>query len=181
MRPLNIIVAVDKNFGIGKDGILPWHLLADLKHFKEITTNIDGAGKKNVVIMGRKTWDSLPDKFKPLANRVNVVLTRNKDLELPCGVIKAENLDIALELIEKISDCKIDRVFVIGGTECYEAALSNNILDKFYITHIEQDFICDTFFPVKKEDLEKDYERLSFTSMHEENDAVFYFAEYRKL
>ena len=79
MKPFSIVVAIDSQHGIGKNNDLPWHLPADLKHFKFITTN-SAVGKRNVVVMGRKTWDSIPEKFRPLPNRTNVVLSKSADV-----------------------------------------------------------------------------------------------------
>ncbi|MDE2222506.1 MAG: dihydrofolate reductase, partial [Candidatus Omnitrophica bacterium] len=73
MKNFSIVVAFDSTYGIGKDGRLPWRLAADLKRFKEITME-DGAARPNAVIMGRKTWESIPDRFRPLPGRVNVIL-----------------------------------------------------------------------------------------------------------
>ena len=85
--PFSLIVAMDSQNGIGKNGQLPWHLPADLKHFKEITCTVRDPKKQNVVLMGRKTWDSIPEKFRPLPGRINVVLTRHPDLKFPLGVL----------------------------------------------------------------------------------------------
>ena len=80
--PLHIIAAIDKNNGLGINNTIPWHLSADLKYFKKITTEVTAANKQNAVIMGRKTWDSIPDKYKPLPERLNIVLTRNQNIQL---------------------------------------------------------------------------------------------------
>ena len=87
MKPFSIIVAFDSKYGIGKNGELAWHLPSDLKHFKEITTAVSNPVKKNAVIMGRKTWDSLPQKFRPLGGRVNMILTKEKNINLPPEVL----------------------------------------------------------------------------------------------
>ena len=75
MKPFSIVVAIDRAGGIGREGKLPWNLPADMARFKEITQGEGG----NAVIMGRKTWDSIPEKFQPLPGRLNVVLTRRQD------------------------------------------------------------------------------------------------------
>ena len=82
-RKFHLVLAVSlPEFGIGANGKLPWHLPEDMKHFKQITSNTIDSSKRNAVIMGRKTWDSIPSKFKPLQNRLNVVLTRNPNTDL---------------------------------------------------------------------------------------------------
>src|SRR5262245_10605196 len=99
MVPFDIVVATDMNSGIGKDGQLPWNLPGDLRHFKDVTSRAKSPLKKNAVIMGRKTWEALPDKFRPLPGRVNLVLTHNKKLSFPPGVLQADNIDSALMLL----------------------------------------------------------------------------------
>ena len=79
----NLIVAVcGKSFGIGNNGQLPWRLKSEMKHFASTTTTTKDTSKRNAVIMGRKTWDSIPRKFRPLKNRLNLVLSRQNDISL---------------------------------------------------------------------------------------------------
>ncbi len=145
-RSFNIIVAVDIKNGIGFKGTLPWNLPADLRHFKEITSETEFPDHKNIVVMGRKTWDSLPQRFKPLPNRLNVVLTRNQDLNLPQGVLCAHSLDALLNETRKITH-KLERLFVIGGGEIFRQTISHPNCRRIYLTKIFRDFHCDTFFP----------------------------------
>ena len=127
---INCIVAVDKNQGIGFNGQLPWpHLKEDMLWFKTITSN-------NVVVMGSKTFKSLP---KPLPNRINVVISKNK----------LENCDhtfndpgTALDfLLNKYQDKEI---FIIGGEAIYQQYM--DIIDRFYITEINHEYQCDRYF-----------------------------------
>lgn len=115
------IVAIDKNFAIGRDGKLPWHYGADLKHFKETTAG-------HVVVMGANTWSSLG---KPLPNRLNVVFSRSTKLDLPDGVLQLssrdEVLDLALTLPSK-------DVFIIGGAQTYAAFA--DAIEKWIVTEI---------------------------------------------
>lgn len=138
------MVAADLNSGIGKNGQLPWKLPGDLKYFKELTCNVRSSELRNAVIMGRKTWESIPDKFRPLSNRINVILTRAFDYELPKDVLKASSLDDALE---KLQSFPVDKCFVIGGGEVYREALLHPACDRVYLTEVKSIFDCDTVFP----------------------------------
>lgn len=175
MRDFSAIVAMDEKGGIGKDGTLPWHLPPDLKHFKEITTKVDDPSKSNAVIMGRKTWDSLPEKFKPLPARLNVVVTRNKDLILPEEVLKAEGIESAISaLSEGEYSNTIENVFVIGGGEIFKEALSSDHCQSVFLTKILADYQCDTFFPP----LEDRFQEASAGALQQDNGTTFSFSQY---
>jgi dihydrofolate reductase len=126
---INLIVAIDEKNGIGKNNLLPWHLPADLKHFKSITTG-------HPIIMGRKTFDSIG---KALPNRRNIVISRQSKLEIP-GAEVCSSLSDAVKLCADEKD-----VFVIGGAQIFEQAIS--IADILYLTIIHEDFNADVFFP----------------------------------
>lgn len=127
---INLIVAIDEKNGIGKNNLLPWHLPADLKHFKTITTG-------HPIIMGRKTFDSIG---KALPNRRNIVISRQSGLVIP-GAELCSSLNDAIELCKDEKD-----VFVIGGAQIFEQALP--LANVLYLTIIHQDFDADVFFPV---------------------------------
>jgi dihydrofolate reductase len=129
---ITLIAALAKNRCIGKGGALPWHLLEDLKHFKELTTG-------HVVVMGRKTWESIPKKFQPLPERTNVVLTRQHDYVLPQTVERYGTLHDALTAHAQ------ERVFIMGGAEIYAQALP--LADKLELTLIDRAVDGDVFFP----------------------------------
>ena len=120
MKPFSIVVAFDEKNGIGKNNDLAWRLSSDLKHFKEITTQTKDPAKKNAVIMGRKTWDSLPEKFKPLPGRLNVILSRNLSIHIHLPLVYAE-LDAALNALSVMED--IEEIFVIGGAQIFSHAI----------------------------------------------------------
>ncbi len=127
---ISIIAALAENRAIGYKGQLLCHISEDLRRFKQLTQN-------NVVIMGRKTYDSLP--FKPLKNRINIVIT-SKDIELDgCIVVHSTNeaLERAVEYDKEI--------FIIGGAKIYKQFMDK--ADKLYLTHIEEKYEADTFFP----------------------------------
>ncbi|MES2873673.1 MAG: dihydrofolate reductase [Bacteroidota bacterium] len=126
---ITLIVAVDENNGIGKDNQLPWHLPADLKHFKNLTTG-------HPIIMGRKTFESIG---KALPNRHNIVISRQKDFF-------AEGASVVPSLHDAFALCQEnDEAFVIGGAQIFEHALP--LANFLYLTLIHHQFNADTFFP----------------------------------
>ena len=128
MSQLSLIVAVDEEGGMGANNRLPWHLPADLAHFKKITL-----GKP--IIMGRKTYESIG---RPLPGRLNIVLSRN-NLEMP-GITVVASLDEALRLTQDVPE-----VMVIGGAEIFELALPQ--ATSLYLTQVYHVFKADVFFP----------------------------------
>lgn len=131
-----LIVAIDRERGIGKNNDLMWHLPADMKFFKETTTG-------HVVITGRKNYDSIPERFRPLPNRENAVLTRNTSYEAP-GALLFHSLDACLDHYRSETERTI---FIIGGGQIYREALESNVVQEMYITHVDGTFGADTFFP----------------------------------
>lgn len=126
------IVAIDKNFAIGRDGNLPWHYSADLKHFKETT-------KGNAVVMGANTWRSIG---KPLPDRLNVVLSRSSELDLPAEVMKLASWEEIVNLAELVNK----DIYVIGGAKTY-ASLAD-VIDEWIVTEIPVEVEdADTFMP----------------------------------
>ena len=144
-KKIYIIVATDKNNGIGKDGKLPWHFSKDMDFFMNTTMETIEFDKKNMVVMGRKTWESIPDKFRPLQNRVNAIITRKTDYEAE-GALICNSLGEAIRKAEL--DDTIESIFIIGGAEIYE--LSMDIAHGIYKTEIEKEYDCDTHFPDHK-------------------------------
>jgi dihydrofolate reductase len=129
---LHLIYARAANGVIGFNGTLPWHLPEDLAHFKRTTLGCP-------VIMGRKTWDSLPPKFRPLPGRANIVVTRQPDWN-EIGAQRASDMREALQLCEQTAD-----VWVIGGAQLY--ALAEPMATTAVVTEIEQNFEGDAFAP----------------------------------
>lgn len=174
MRPFAIIVAFDAHRGIGKNGQLAWNLPLDLKHFKDITTTVSDPAKKNAVIMGRKTWETLPQKFCPLPGRVNVVLSKKGDLNLPSGVLLCHSLDEALNwLILPM----IENVFVIGGEQIYAHAINHPLCQKIYVTHVQGEYGCDAFFP----SISPKFYPISTSEQYTQGGITFQFSDYLRL
>ena len=130
---ISAIVAVEEHNAIGRDNQLPWHLPEDLKFFKRTTMGCP-------VLMGRKTYDSMG---KPLKGRLNVVLTRQHDLNFPEGVRIENDLQVALKNLEQEG---VEEVFVIGGGKIFEQAMP--LIDKLYLTIVKTEIKdADVFFP----------------------------------
>lgn len=150
---VSLIVAASKQWGIGFDGGIPWRLPGDMQYFKEITSSTVDQSKMNGVVMGRRTWESIPKKFRPLPGRVNIVLTRSPGGEfaqsLPDDVHVATSLDEALEIVKTLPSLKtkFETLFAIGGAQVYEDALRHPGTHTLYVTRVETDIECDTFIP----------------------------------
>ncbi|XP_015933832.1 bifunctional dihydrofolate reductase-thymidylate synthase isoform X1 [Arachis duranensis] len=149
-RNYQVLVAATPDMGIGKDGKLPWKLPTDLKFFKEVTVTTSDPGKKNAVVMGRKTWDSIPHKYRPLPGRLNVVLTRSDsfDIAIAENVVICRSMAYALELLaEPPYSLSIEKVFVIGGGQIFRETLNAPGCEAIHITEIQTRIECDTFMP----------------------------------
>merc|ERR1719230_688699 len=147
---VSVIVATTPKGGIGKDGELPWKIPEDMAHFKRMTTATTSKEKTNAVIMGRKTWQSIPEKFRPLTDRVNVVLTSaaaepNYVSPYPDGVLVASSVASASEKLRSQED--VEEIFVIGGQAAYKEAVEMDCCRHIFMTRIGTEFECDAFFP----------------------------------
>jgi dihydrofolate reductase len=142
-RPLAAVYAADEAGGIGRGGALPWHLPGDMAFFRKLTSDAP-EGRSNAVIMGRKTYESIPARFRPLPKRLNVVLSE-RGFEAPPGVLVAASLDDALAELEARSD--VHRVYVIGGAQIYTLALADARCRTVYLTRVHARFDCDAFVP----------------------------------
>lgn len=148
LRTYQVVVAATRDMGIGKDGKLPWRLPSDLKFFKDLTLTTSDPAKKNAVVMGRKTWESIPLKFRPLPGRLNVVLTRSGETANSENVLICGSMPLALKLLgESPYSLSIEKVFVIGGGQILRDTLNAQGCDAIHLTEIEADIECDTFIP----------------------------------
>jgi dihydrofolate reductase len=129
---VSLVAAVARGGVIGRDGGIPWRIPEDVARFRELTIG-------HAVVMGRRTWESLPDQFRPLPGRDNVVVTRNPDWSAQ-GADRAGSVEDALELLESAP-----RVFVVGGGEIYAVALP--FADELLLTEIDAEIEGDTTFP----------------------------------
>jgi dihydrofolate reductase len=158
---LSLIAAVARNGAIGKDGALLWHEPQDQKHFRQATMGCP-------VVMGRKTWDSLPARFRPLPGRRNIVVTRDTHWRAD-GAEAARSLDAALALVGDAP-----KVFVIGGGELYALALPR--ADELVLTEIDADLDGDVFFPPSR----SQFTEVSREPHHNAHGVRFDFVTYRR-
>ena len=132
---VSIIVAASENGAIGKDNDLIWRFPNDTRFFKDTTLG-------HHVIMGRKNFESIPHKFRPLPNRVNIIVTRQDNYTArECTVVNS--IESALDVARKNLESE---AFIIGGGEIYQQALTKNLVDKIYLTRIHNEYEGDTFF-----------------------------------
>ncbi|KAI6091891.1 dihydrofolate reductase-like domain-containing protein [Hypoxylon rubiginosum] len=164
---LTLIVAATRTMGIGRNGTLPWMgLKKEMAYFARVTKRLlpataSAPATMNAVVMGRKTWDSIPPRFRPLKGRLNIVVSRSHGDQQPSlnsepasapeeGPVRVASLEQALEYLKTSADAaKIGRAFVIGGAQIYDAALRLPEARRVLLTRVMTDFECDTFFPLK--------------------------------
>jgi len=169
-KEIYIIVAIDCKNGMGKDNSMPWHFKKETQYFKEITLKTDDPSKKNMVIMGKNTWYSLPEKYRPLKDRKNVVLTRDTSL-------KIEGVDVFGSLEDGINSAgdDIEKIFIIGGATLFKEALNHEKLTGLFITFIENSYECDTYFP----EIPAKFSHKELIKEEEENGVKFKFMLYK--
>ena len=160
---INIIVAASTNLVIGKDNDLPWHLPTDMKHFKDTTNG-------HTVVMGRKCWESIPEKFRPLPNRKNIVMTRGSNY-VANGAIVSHDLEQILVSHENSHE----QVFIIGGAELYREAFK--YANRLFLTQIYSNVEGDVYL----EGLEpNNWNLVEGSELYEENGFKFRFELYEK-
>ena len=160
---ITIIAAIAKNNALGKDNDLIWHLPADLKRFKKVTTG-------HYILMGRNTFESIG---KPLPNRTSVIVTRNENY-FKDGCLIANSIEGALEIAKNEQ-----HVFIIGGAQVYKEAMAKNLVDQLDITLVHKDFEADVFFPEIDPTIWKEVSREDFKA-DEKNKYDYSFISYQK-
>lgn len=161
---ITIIAAIAKNNALGKNNDLIWHLPADLKRFKKITSG-------HHILMGRNTFESIG---KPLPNRTTIIITRNKDY-FKDGCLIANSLEEAIESANDDAE-----IYVIGGAQIYKYAIENNLIDALDITLVHHQFEADAFFPEIDAKIWKEVSREDFKA-DEKNKFDYSFVSYRKV
>jgi len=183
---LYLIAAACENMGIGYKNDLPWELRNEMAYFNRMTQTVENPGSgselKNAVIMGRRTWDSIPEKFRPLRNRLNIVLTSKPDFKHP-NVLSYSGWNEAMkDLATPEKSAQIEKVWVIGGNSTYKSAIESPDCHRIYLTRVLKNFECDVFFP--------EFDKSKFTlvndpnvpqEIQEEDGIQYHFEIYEKL
>lgn len=159
-----LIAAIAENYALGKDNDLIWHLPADLKRFKKVTTGYP-------IIMGRNTFESIG---KPLPNRTTVIVTRNKQYTHE-GCLVAHSLANAIDLVKKF-----EKIFIIGGAQIYKEAIDNQLVDQLDITLVHGSFEADVFFPEIDSNIWEETSREK-NNIDEKNKYNYSFITYTKI
>ncbi|CAM1355628.1 dihydrofolate reductase [Tenacibaculum ascidiaceicola] len=159
---ITLIAAIAKNNALGKDNDLIWHLPADLKRFKKVTTG-------HPILMGRNTFESIG---KPLPNRTSIIITRNNNYFID-GCLIANSIEQAIELVEG------NDAFIIGGAQIYKEALEQNLVDRLDITVLHHEFEADAFFPKIDMNIWKEVAREDFKA-DEKNKYDYSFVSYER-
>jgi dihydrofolate reductase len=175
MKNFSAILATDDKNWIWKDQSLAWKLSEDLTYFKKMTTD-SSEWKKNTVIMWRKTWDSIPERYKPLPNRINCILSREYDCEDKTGEIRRFwSFESALKNLSL--DKGVDKIFVIGWWYLYNKVFWNNYLEYIYHTKVFWDFDCDIFV----DKIPKKFKLKEASETNKENGIEFIFEVYKRV
>ena len=160
---ITIIAAIAKNNALGKDNDLIWHLPADLKRFKKVTSG-------HHILMGRNTFESIG---KPLPNRTTIIITRNKNY-FKEGCLIANSIEEAITLVENEDD-----IFIIGGAQVYKETMQKGLADKLDITLVDEEFEADVFFPEIDLNIWEETTREDFKA-DEKNKFDFSFLSFKK-
>ena len=169
MKLFSLIAAVCKTAkkevegGLGVFNDLPWTMIKeDMRFFKSVTSS----HQNNVVIMGRKTWESIPEKHRPLPNRINVVLSSSQTFE---NALSFKTLDSAMEHLETIDT---NEIFICGGESLYNQTINDERCKRIYLTKVFNEYKCDRFFPVIDY---SNYNQIFKSSIHNQNEIKYQF------
>ena len=153
-RTVNLIFACDRNFGYARNGVIPWLIKADMDYFKKITTTSE-KNKINAIIMGKNSWKTIPNKYRGLTDRFNVVISTSmtkdelqKDNTTKTPSVLVRSFNEAIQFCNNHKD--IDNIFIGGGAWMCRKAIKKKLVHKSYITMIDHDYGCTSFFPVNE-------------------------------
>jgi len=169
-----MIAAMDAKNGIGANNKIPWNIPEDLKYFQDVTKS---KTKQNVVIMGKNTWFSLPKKFRPLKERINLIISSQPE-KIDDHDLIYSSLQSALNYCQSLDSNILGEIFIIGGQRMYEEGIQHPDCQKLYLTEIKKSFPCEVFFP--KVDRTKFFLESQSLIYGSKDDFEYVFKVYRK-
>jgi len=174
MKDFSIIIAVDNENGIGAANDLAWNIPEDRKYFRDVTTKTKDPKKQNAVIMWRKTWESIPKKYRPFSKRQNYILSRSYKnwAKNASWAFEFSDIESCLKQVGKRKD--IENIFVIGWAQIYNQVLKHPHFKRAHVTRIYHKYHCDTFF----DGLPKDFQLESRSEMKEHDGIEFEISIY---
>jgi dihydrofolate reductase len=175
----DMILAVDEENWIGRANSLAWKISSDMKYFKKITTETQDLAKMNAVVMWKNTWFSIPEKFRPLPDRINCILSNNLKQDdiwskIDDFVLYFNSFEHCLSELEWKEN--VENIFVIWWATLYNSVINNEFLDRIYLTKVKWNFNCDVHFAWIPENFVVE----SYTDWQEENGVEFSFWVYKK-
>lgn len=176
MKDFSIILAVDNENGLWINNSLAWDIPKDRKYFKKITTQTTDVSKQNAVIMGRKTWESIPEKYRPFSKRFNCILSQDykNGAQNSQWAYEFNSLEACLKHLDSFST--IESYFIIWGAKLYNSVLKHKRLKRAYITRIYEKYHCDVFFDW----LPLDFKLISRSKRENQNGVEYEFSIYEK-
>ncbi|EDV28973.1 uncharacterized protein TRIADDRAFT_52382 [Trichoplax adhaerens] len=168
--------------GIGYKNDLPWKLRNEYKYFARLTTSTKDSAKKNAVLMGRNTWVSIPEKNRPLRNRINIVISSQlRAEEVPEGVHVVASIPEVIELVQSplLKDI-VETVWIVGGAPVYKGFMSHPQCDRIYLTKLDANYECDVFFPEMSDDFKEISDPDVSQEVQEENGLKYTFHVYQR-
>ncbi|XP_060779729.1 zgc:153031 [Neoarius graeffei] len=182
-KPIRLMAAACRNMGIGKDGRLPWNLPTEFQFLLNTITTVCKPGKKNLIIWGKYSWFSCPESVFPLANSLNVVLSKTLTSVPKHAHYMCEDFVSAVKLASHppLSDL-VETIWILGGTQVYKDALEHPWCDLIYLTDIMAGFDCDVFFPSFDQNVYRKQNKFPGVpnEIQEENGIKFRFQVFRK-
>ncbi|XP_053574734.1 dihydrofolate reductase [Bombina bombina] len=182
-KPIKLIAAACRNMGIGKNGTLPWNLPNEFKYFLDKITTVTQPGKKNLLVLGRISYDGLDEKLLPLPNTIIAVVSRSLSVlpKYASYICQNEEEMVKLASTSPLSE-EIETIWILGGVECYRTMMLHPWCEHIYLTNIMAEFECDTFFPEFDRNVFKLQEKYPGvpSEVQEENGIQYVFQVYQR-
>ncbi|KAM8971870.1 dihydrofolate reductase-like [Pelodytes ibericus] len=182
-KPIKLIAAACNNLGIGKNGCLPWDLPNEYKYFIDKVTSVKQPGKKNVIMLGRISFETFDENYLPLPNCIIALLSRNESVlpKYAHYICRDEEEILKLVSTKPLSE-EVETIWCLGGVNFYRSMMQHPWCDEIYLTRVQADFECDTFFPEINEDIFKlmeDFPGIP-TEIQEEKGLNYVFHVYKR-